>query len=102
MLCEKAIKTPLDIDKCKSQLSKTGGTAYKFVKLEIEIDSDISLPLSALNSLRREALAELDEKRSKVHSYTINNVEIFENIQPFEGKKSRSGKNGRYENRKRL
>lgn len=87
LLCEKAIKTPLDIDKCKSQLSKTGGTAYKFEKLEIEIDSDISLPLSALNSLRREALAELDEKRSKVHSYIINNVEIFENIQPFEGKK---------------
>ena len=87
LLCEKAIKTPLDSEKCKSQLAKTGGTAYKFEKLEIEIDSDISLPLSALNSLRREVLTALDEKRSKVHNYTINNVEIFENLQPFEGKK---------------
>lgn len=87
LLCEKAIKTPIDSDKCKSQLSKTGGTAYKFEKLETYIDSDISLPLSALNSLRREVLAELDEKRSKVHSYTIINVEIFKDIQPFEGKK---------------
>ena len=87
LFCEKAIKTPLDIEKCKSQLTKTGGTAYKFEKLEIEIDNDISLPLSALNSLRREVLTALDEKRSKVHNYTINNVEIFENLQPFEGKK---------------
>lgn len=87
LLCEKAIKTPLDSERCKSQLSKTGGTAYKFEKLETCIDNDISLPLSALNSLRREVLAELDEKRSKVHSYTIINVEIFKDIQPFEGKK---------------
>ena len=87
LLCEKAIKTPLDSERCKSQLTKTGGTAYKFEKLETCIDNDISLPLSALNSLRREVLAELDEKRSKVHNYTINNVEIFKDIQPFEGKK---------------
>ena len=87
LLCERAIKTPLDSERCKSQLTKTGGTAYKFEKLETCIDNDISLPLSALNSLRREVLAELDEKRSKVHSYTINNVEIFKDIQPFEGKK---------------
>lgn len=87
LLCEKAIKTPLDSERCKSQLSKTGGTAYKFEKLETCIDNDISLPLSALNSLRREVLAELDEKRSKVHSYTIINVEIFKDIQPFECKK---------------
>lgn len=87
LLCEKAIKTPLDSERCKSQLSKTGGTAYKFEKLEVCIDDNISLPLSALNSLRREVLATLDEKRSKVHSYTINNVEIFKDIQPFEGKK---------------
>lgn len=87
LLCEKAIKTPLDSDRCKSQLSKTGGTAYKFEKLEVCIDDNVSLPLSALNSLRREVLASLDERRSRVHNYTINNVEIFKDIQPFEGKK---------------
>lgn len=87
LLCEKAIKTPLDSERCKSQLSKTGGTAYKFEKLETYIDSDISLPLSALNSLRREVLAELDEKRSKIHNYTISTVEIFKDIKSFEGKK---------------
>ena len=87
LLCEKAIKTPLVSDKCKSQLSKTGGTAYKFEKLEVCIDDNISLPLSALNLLRREVLATLDKRRSKIHNYTINNVEIFKDIQTFEGKK---------------
>lgn len=88
LLCEKAIKTPLDSEKCKSQLLKTGGTAYKFENLEIDIDSGISLPLSALNSLRREALSSLDEMRSKRHNYTVNkNVEIFKDIPPFNGKK---------------
>lgn len=88
LLCEKAIKTPLDSEKCKSQLLKTGGTAYKFENLEIDIDSGISLPLSALNLLRREALSSLDEMRSKRHNYTVNkNVEIFKDIPPFNGKK---------------
>lgn len=88
LLCEKAIKTPLDSEKCKSQLFKTGGTAYKFENLEIDIDSGISLPLSALNLLRREALSSLDEMRSKRHNYTVNkNVEIFKDIPPFNGKK---------------
>lgn len=88
LLCEKAIKTPLDSEKCKYQLLKTGGTAYKFENLEIDIDSGISLPLSALNLLRREALSSLDEMRSKRHNYTVNkNVEIFKAIPPFNGKK---------------
>lgn len=88
LFCEKAIKTPLDSEKCKSQLFKTGGTAYKFENLEIDIDSGISLPLSALNLLRREALSSLDEMRSKRHNYTVNkNVEIFKDIPPFNGKK---------------
>lgn len=88
LLCEKAIKTPIDSEKCKSQLFKTGGTAYKFENLEIDIDSGISLPLSALNLLRREALSSLDEMRSKRHNYTVNkNVEIFKDIPPFNGKK---------------
>lgn len=88
LFCEKAIKTPLDSEKCKSQLFKTGGTAYKFENLEIDIDSGISLPLSALNLLRREAISSLDEMRSKRHNYTVNkNVEIFKDIPPFNGKK---------------
>lgn len=86
-VCEKALRLPLSAEKCTAQLSKTGGTAYKFSRLEIELDSELSVPLSVLNQLRREALEKLDKMRSAVHNYRINDCEIFENVKPFAGKR---------------
>lgn len=83
VLTEKAIKLPLAEEKCKSQLSKTGGTAYKIESMEVEIDNDISVPLSVLNLLRREALNELDNKRAIQNNFSINDVEIKE-AEPYE------------------
>lgn len=76
IVCEKALKIPLDCEKCRNQISKTGGTAYFFESLEIDIDSDVSVPLSSLNAVRRDALSALDEMRSVVHNYYINDTEI--------------------------
>ena len=41
------------------QISKTGNTPYVFENIEIEMDSDAFLPLTALNQLRRDALEAL-------------------------------------------
>lgn len=82
-LCQKAQKISLDHEKCRLQLAKTGGTAYRFESLEIDTDDDISLPLSALNALRREALSKLDRMRKTVHNYTVNDIEIFKGINKF-------------------
>ncbi len=86
-VCEKALRLPLSAEKCTAQLSKTGGTAYEFSRLNIELDSELSVPLSVLNQLRREALEKLDEMRTAVHNYRINDCEIFENVKPFAGKR---------------
>ena len=40
--------------------------------MNINIDDDISIPLSIINSLRRDVLDELDTARSVVHNYKIN------------------------------
>lgn len=40
--------------------------------MNINIDDDISIPLSIINSLRRDVLDELDSARSVVHNYKIN------------------------------
>ena len=69
---EKAINKPLDEEKCRKQLEKTGSTAYNPTNVNINIDDDISIPLSVLNSLRRDVLNELDTARSVVHNYKIN------------------------------
>jgi putative protease len=76
IICEKALKLPLSVEKCTAQLSKTGGTAYLLENLDLELDDEVSVPLSVLNLLRREALAELDEKRAVVHNYEINDFEL--------------------------
>ena len=65
------------------QLTKTGGTAYRFESLEIDTDDNISPPLSALNALRRKALSKLDEMRKTDHNYTVNDIEIFKGINKF-------------------
>lgn len=75
--CEKAEKIPLSIEKCNAQLTKTGGTAYYFENLEINIDDNISIAMSALNLLRRQVLVDLDKSRAIVHNYKINDVDII-------------------------
>ena len=71
-VCEEARTVALSEEKCRAQLLKTGGTAYKVSDLKLELDGNLSLPLSALNSLRRQALSALDDARAVVHHYKIS------------------------------
>ena len=79
---EQAQRVPLDPEKAKAQLCKTGGTAYKITGLKLDIAPDVSLPLSTLNSLRRAALEQLDGLRAVVHNYKINDI-IIETPAPY-------------------
>ena len=69
---EKALSLPLDADRAKANLAKTGGTPYYLNAFKAEIAPDAALPLSALNALRREALRQLDEQRAVWHRYAIH------------------------------
>lgn len=44
--------------------------------MSINTEDSLSLPLSVLNAMRREALAQLDDLRAKRHNYKINDIEI--------------------------
>ena len=68
---EKAVKIPLDKDKAEKQLLKTGGTPFYFDNISIQIEDNISIPLSFLNKLRRNALAEMADARDYSHNYTF-------------------------------
>lgn len=81
---EQAIHYPLDKIKCETQLKKTGGTAYRMEDLSLAVDENISLPLSVLNNLRRDALRQLDEKRAVVHDYEIHDISLSKPI-PYQG-----------------
>ena len=49
---------------------------------EVSLDDNLSLPLSALNNLRRDALLQLDTARATVHRYEIFDVSV-EPPKPF-------------------
>ena len=60
---EKARKVALAKEQVELQLSKTGGTPYRCVKVLAQVEDNLSLPLSALNHLRRQVLDQLSLQR---------------------------------------
>ncbi|MEG0806484.1 MAG: U32 family peptidase [Lachnospiraceae bacterium] len=61
-LVQAASKRPITLEEVQSRMEKTGTTNYEFKQLSIHCDSDIFLPVSKLNELRREGL-ELFQKK---------------------------------------
>ena len=60
---EGARNVPLTREKVEGQLSRTGGTPYRCEKATARVEEGLSLPLSALNDLRRRALEGLSQHR---------------------------------------
>ena len=62
---EKAINKPLTREVLKEQLEKLGSTPYFAQDTEIFLDKGLTVKLSVINTLRRNAVALLNEKRCK-------------------------------------
>ncbi len=58
--------------RCREQLLKTGGTPFTVV--DVEVLTSPSIPVSALNSLRRESLEGLAEKIKKTFKKSISKI----------------------------
>jgi putative protease len=61
---EPAHTRALTQEQVEAQLSKTGGTVFFCETVDVHLDPGLSLPLSALNALRRGALEALSDLRS--------------------------------------
>ncbi len=62
MLCEAPINRPISVERINDSLSKCGGTQFIAEKVNILGEVDYSLPVSALNSMRRSALETLENQ----------------------------------------
>ncbi len=62
---EAARTRPLTAEAVETQLSRTGGTPYRCVKVRALVEEGLSLPLAALNALRRESLDKLTRLREQ-------------------------------------
>ncbi len=61
---EAAINRPTDKESVENQLSKLGSTIYEYKKSDTDIDNGLSVPVSEINRMRREAVEELYRQRS--------------------------------------
>lgn len=61
---EAALRRALTAEAVTEQLGKTGGTPFACIAATAEVEDGLSLPLSALNTLRRAALAALTDART--------------------------------------
>ncbi len=75
-IAEKAIKREITESDIKEQLSKSGGTQFYIEEIKTEIEEGLSVPLSAINKLRRDAFekisTELLEKNTPVKTNNFN------------------------------
>jgi putative protease len=62
---EAAIRQPLNEELARRSLSKTGGTPFYLRGLRSNIGPGLTLPVSALNRMRKEALEALEHQRAK-------------------------------------
>lgn len=60
-LVQPAMRQPLDEARAAKQMRKTGNTEFCFDRLDIEMKGEVFLPMQAVNELRREGLAGLEE-----------------------------------------
>ena len=62
---------PLTKENILEKLNKLGGTIYQFAKLDILLDDNVFVPLTALNELRREVIELLNIKRENIPQVII-------------------------------
>ncbi|MDO4847853.1 MAG: DUF3656 domain-containing protein [Clostridiaceae bacterium] len=75
-VCEQALSRPLDTESVNAQLSKCGGTVFFADSIECDIGENVSVPLSAINALRREALTKLADDITYRKPYKLNEYRI--------------------------
>jgi putative protease len=62
MEAQAAKSRPLTTADVRKQMEKTGGSGYRWESLDIDIEDDAFLPVSALNALRRDVFAGISKE----------------------------------------
>ena len=75
-IVEEAMKVALSKEKVETQLRKLGNTPYELDLLEIELDDNVSLPISLLNQMRRDCIELLDKERVSIKNRKYKNKTI--------------------------
>ena len=83
---EAARTAPLTREAVEKNLSKLGNTPYYLESLSLELEGGISLPLSAINALRRQAIEELMAEPHRQPLLNEHSTEEEKKIAPTKGR----------------
>lgn len=75
---QRAVAHGTDEEKAKASICKTGGTPFFPGTVETEIEPGFAVPVSVINSLRREALKRIAERRGNSEPIHFDNCVISE------------------------
>ena len=75
-IVEEAMKVALSKEKVDTQLRKLGNTPYELDSLEIELDDNVSLPISLLNQMRRDCIELLNKERVSIKNRRYKNKTV--------------------------
>ena len=67
-----AQKRPLDTERLREQLGRLGGTPFALGELRNRLEGAVMLPVSELNRLRRDAVAQLEALRAQPKRWMLN------------------------------
>ena len=68
----RAEKQPLTDERLRDQLGRLGGTPFKLGRLQSALRGNVILPVSELNRLRREVVAQIETRRAAPKRWTMN------------------------------
>jgi len=86
----KAEKLPLTDERLREQLGRLGGTPFKLGELKNFLASEVMLPVSELNRLRREAVAELERQRAEPKRWRFAAADVSMRTGPEAGESVRT------------
>ncbi len=66
-----AEKQPLTAERLGDQLGRLGGTPFKLGELKVHLEGAVMVPVSVLNQVRREVVAELEQQRAAPRRWTL-------------------------------
>ncbi|MBN7774013.1 peptidase U32 family protein [Clostridium aminobutyricum] len=77
---EKAINRPLTIENISKQLCKTGDIPFDIIHANIDVEEGVSLPVSVINQMRRQAFEQLIAEKTKPRVLSQEELERFNGL----------------------
>ncbi len=69
-----AAKQPLSTERLKDQLGRLGGTPFQLGSLTNRLEGEVIIPVSQLNRIRRDAVAQLEALRAQPLRWQLNEI----------------------------